>query len=157
MTTKQKETTRSSNKTKCTWNRDQHKKRFYLLNISEWYWYHLVGLTELYQVKTWVQPVPTQFEITPIKWRHYTNIMSLHINNKITKQHGTAVISGNDSHRINLQHKIPQILVMLLGNGAWIQQLVLLLQALLEKHTINNRNYPSPLNSFLFFQFNSAR
>ena len=43
------------------------------------------------------------------------------------------VTNGNKSRGVYLQHKILQILVVLLGNAAHIQQLVLLLQAQLKQ------------------------
>jgi len=55
------------------------------------------------------------------------------------KQQKTVVTPGNNSHSINPQHKIPQTFVLLLSNAAWIQRLVLLLQALLEKISIKTQ------------------
>jgi len=43
------------------------------------------------------------------------------------------IMNGNKSRGVNLQHKILQILIVLLGNAAHIQHLVLLLQAQLKQ------------------------
>ena len=58
------------------------------------------------------------------------------------EQQKTVDISGNDSHGINLQYKIPQIFIVLLGYSARSQQLVFLLQSLLKTNIINTQQRP---------------